>query len=216
MKFIIIILMLIQGCSSGGSTDEPSRQLTRVAFFGNSITANAPAPDYGWHGYWGMAASMESLDFVNQAANMLGAIEFEKFFAADWEREVNTYDVSKFKAITDYGADLVVANIGENISNTNTVDDVKRHLLTLMNYIHDHSGSELIIVNSFYFSTVANTAIAEFCLEQGLVMVDISDMGVNPKYNSLELFDDPGIGSHPSDAGMLEIANRVVNAINDL
>ena len=79
MKYIVIIALFLIGCSTGSDNTgntvdpilEPEQQLTRLAFFGNSITSHSPSPDIGWQGDWGMAASMESLDYVNQTANRM-------------------------------------------------------------------------------------------------------------------------------------------------
>lgn len=215
MKIVIIALaFVLASCSSGSSTPEdtePVNQLTRIAFFGNSITAHHPAPHIGWQGNWGMAASMESLDYVNQTARLLGAIEFQTFSAIAWEKNIEAYDVNELKPMTDYNADLVIANIGENIKSTHSIESVKSQLLMLKNYIYDHSDSELVIVNSYYGGHRVNTAIAEFCLEHGLIMVDVGDMRAH--YSASDFFDNYAVGSHPSDAGMLEIANRIVNAL---
>src|SRR4051812_102045 len=42
-----------------------------ILFMGNSITLNAPLPERGWHGNWGMAATAEDSDYVHQTVRLL-------------------------------------------------------------------------------------------------------------------------------------------------
>ncbi|GEM_PF-1277812 len=44
-----------------------------ILFMGNSITLNLPAPEAGWSGNWGMAASAPDKDYVHQTIALLKA-----------------------------------------------------------------------------------------------------------------------------------------------
>jgi FMN phosphatase YigB (HAD superfamily) len=62
----------------------------RVLFIGNSITRHEPAPDIGWYGSWGMAASCEKNDYAHVIISKFEEaglpIEYKIKNIADFER----------------------------------------------------------------------------------------------------------------------------------
>ena len=95
----------------------------KVLFVGNSITRHATAPQIGWYGDWGMAASSRETDYVHQTVadieKKVGPIEYCIAQLSCWENEY--YDGSrvlneKFEFVRDFAADLVIIRIGENIN----------------------------------------------------------------------------------------------------
>lgn len=59
-------------CSCGKKAGSSKQEIGSVTIFGNSIVAHDPAPDIGWTGDWGMAASCRDSDFVHILKKEIG------------------------------------------------------------------------------------------------------------------------------------------------
>lgn len=63
----------------------------KLLFLGNSITRHSPAPQIGWNGDWGMAASSREKDYVHQTMKKVRTVAPDASFLvaqiALWERE---------------------------------------------------------------------------------------------------------------------------------
>ena len=110
---------------SAHAADQPANKANptsqKILFLGNSITLHSPAPDIGWTGNWGMAASSEDKDYVHLVTAGLA-----KSFGsppktmvrnvAGFEREYATFEAStKLKEETEFGAGIIIVAIGENV-----------------------------------------------------------------------------------------------------
>ena len=91
-----------------------------ILYLGNSITLHAPAPEIGWHGEWGMAASAPENDYVHVLNRLIS--QTGKFVAykaeniAFVEREPERFCVDSFEKYVKFTPDLIVIRIGENIT----------------------------------------------------------------------------------------------------
>src|SRR6185369_11962400 len=100
----------------------------KVLFLGNSITLHAPAPGIGWTGNWGMAASVEEKDYVHlltvDIAKAAGAQPRAMVRnLANFERNYETFDLATgLKSELEFGADIVVVALGENVPEPTTYD----------------------------------------------------------------------------------------------
>ena len=77
-----------------------SLPVNRVLFLGNSITLHAPAPDIGWTGNWGMAASGEDKDYVHLLLDKIavssgGRPRFMVRNIAEFERELGAFNIEE-------------------------------------------------------------------------------------------------------------------------
>ncbi|MBR0538119.1 MAG: SGNH/GDSL hydrolase family protein, partial [Clostridia bacterium] len=91
----------------------------RILYLGNSITKHMPAPEIGWHGEWGMAASAPEKDYVRRMNALLEQagkrVEWRAENAADFERAPEPFPEEAFRAYLAFAPDVVILRIGENV-----------------------------------------------------------------------------------------------------
>lgn len=206
---------------SVSSGDAPQK----ILFLGNSITLHAPAPDIGWTGHWGMAASAEEKDYVHRltarlaAAGTPPAIRVKNI--AEFERGYDAYDIAaQLQAELAFDADLVVLAIGENVAEPST--NVARSAFSnacdrLMTALRPHRRTRLIVRGSFWPHPVKDTILKQAADRAGARFVDISALGRDEQNfaRSERKIEHAGVAAHPGDRGMQAIADALYDAIHD-
>lgn len=185
----------------------------RVIVVGNSITGHGPAPELGWHGDWGMAASAAGKDYLHIITKKLKAlnpqVEIKVIFDVDFEQNYWKYDFAKLKIYADFKPDLVIMRIAEN---------------TEMKYLYNYEGSydsyitnltskanaKVICTTSFwkYFGEAGNL-IKKVANNRGYIIADLEPLWADKSNTAYQLFSNEGVGSHPSDKGMQAIADCI-------
>jgi alpha-galactosidase len=199
----------------------------KVLILGNSITRHGPKADIGWTGNWGMAASAEEKDFVHLIEKALtaraGAGSKPTVLAvniAEFERNYATYDVdTKLKDAIDFGADLIILAIGENVPALNTEDSktqFKASLQKLLTRLKADRNPRIIVRSSFWANATKDEILKQACQDTGGVFVDISALGKDEANyaRSERPFKHEGVARHPGDKGMQAIADAIVKAVN--
>ena len=74
-----------------------SLRVGKVLFLGNSITLHGPAPNIGWTGNWGMAASAREKDYVHLLIDRIsnaadGTPKVMNRNIADFERQLTAFN----------------------------------------------------------------------------------------------------------------------------
>jgi hypothetical protein len=197
----------------------------RVLFIGNSITIHPDAPQIGWHGVWGMAASSKEKDFVHlllrRFADQAGGVEPEARVESGvaFERGYATLDLaSEFRPLAEFRADLVVLAIGENVAALET-DEQKAIFRTtvakLLRVVTRGYEPTLVVRSCFWADPVKDTILREVCEEAGGIFVDNSDLGRNEANyaRSEREYEHKGVAAHPGDAGMAAIADSIWKAL---
>src|SRR3954471_18320610 len=115
----LLLALLVPLCASEGPQEKLRADLdaSRVLFLGNSITRHPPAPDIGWTGDWGMAASARENDYVHLLVDRIaeaagGRPEVMIKNIADFERNPTGYDLDAgLKDVLAFEADVVVVAV---------------------------------------------------------------------------------------------------------
>jgi hypothetical protein len=196
----------------------------KVLFLGNSITLHGPAPEIGWTGNWGMAASAEEKDYVHQLtadiARAAGAKpEIRVRNIADFERGYDTYDVVKgFQAERQFQADLIIVAIGENVRNLG--NDTEKAAFAaafarLLAELKQHGDPAIFVRSSFWPSAAKDEIMRKASADAGVTFVEIERLGRDKSNaaSSEREFSNAGVANHPGDRGMRAIADAIFTAI---
>ena len=192
----------------------------KLLFIGNSMLWHGFAPQIGWHGDWGMAASAKHLDFVHQTANLLAerGVKAKICIAqlADWERDHKNADMlaEKWSSARDFAPDAVIIRIGENMPK-DAAPACKADFLRMIRFFAKN-GAKVLITDSFWKNPARDAMLREIADEEGYAFCKISDIEDDPRSMALDEYEHRGVRVHPSDLGMSEIAKRLANGIEKL
>lgn len=189
----------------------------KVLIIGNSILQNQPIPSKGWFGNWGMAASAPDRDFASLLSQQLmqlnPEVEIKKLNAAAFENQFWQFDLSTWQEIQSFQPDLLILRLGDNVSDQRApVEGFRTYLRNLIFFFLGPTphAARLLCTSSFYPKESVNFEIAK-ALDQPVSATWIPLMHLHrlPGMTAVDLFQDPEIGSHPSDLGMKAIADSL-------
>ena len=181
----------------------------RVLFVGNSITHLYQYDQ--WPGGWGVSASQPDKDYVHRVQLALTARQGSIVEIGVQRADVGfveLFPAVRSRAAT-FGPDLVVVQVGDNANlDETTYKDNLRQLLDgictcpviLTGVYYDGAGGTVPLLRSVWNAQVA--------AEVGAVFVPISDL-----YNGYDCPQRDYICTHPDDATMQKIADRIIGVI---
>lgn len=226
----LILLGLAIAClpaPNRGADDGPkvgTLRVGKILFLGNSITRHAPAPDIGWTGDWGMAASSREKDYVHL---LLGRVAREAGAApkamirniADFERKQTDFCIAEgLKDELAFGPDVVILAIGENAPSPRTDEARKRFadaLRDLLAELARHGHPKVFVRGEFWPDAEKERILKQACGDAGGVFVDLAKVAADPAHaaRSERAIDHAGVAGHPGDRGMAAIAEELWRAI---
>lgn len=214
---------------------EPIDEDLTVLFIGNSITYHEYIPGL-WEGAWGMAASKPELDYVHQSGKQLEAI-FDDVTVyihklSYWESPVagtarGDYMPLVAQAVTETEPDVVVLQLGENVSDATTfTEDYMWMIETIQTAAPD---AKIVMVGETltdWDADIVETAKQNIAAYYELPYIDTTELlespelyqagfgylytGLDDEQYSIEIL---GVSHHLSDRGMTWLANRVTEEI---
>lgn len=190
----------------------------RVLFLGNSITLHETKPEIGWNHNWGMAASSERNDYVHIVLDGLeekfGAVNYCITNVGEWELNFwKTEALESFFASKDFGADIVIVRLGENVNRQKLSEyDFEKYFENFVRYFSG-KAEKVIITDLFWEYKELDEMIKNVCERVNGRFVMLSDLGYDNANKALGLFEHEGVALHPGDRGMAKIAERILAAI---
>lgn len=192
------------------------QKIKNVVIMGNSIVAHPVKASIGWNADWGMAASTRDSDFVHILMRKIHlidpAVEIRMANISPFEQNYETYDFSQLSAYRN--ADMIIIKISENVD-LQTAE--KRGFITyydkLIKYLNPDQKIKIVISDGFWPSPV-NDLIKTYATDHKYPFVTLPDLYRDDVANSARgKFENEGVGNHPSDQGMRNIANRIWDCI---
>ena len=190
----------------------------KILFLGNSITLHAPAPNIGWHGNWGMAASCEENDYVHQLCARLEENgkhpQISVKNVADFERDPDGIGEDWFADDLAFDPDVVILRISENTPD-DKLDAFAVGYEALIRKFLSKSACHVFAVGPFWQRDTADTLIRDAAAAAGAHYLSLASLYGQDQYKALGLFEHGGVAAHPSDAGMAAIADVIFDGIKD-
>lgn len=228
IRMIFVVLLCLAAsllCSPNGNDrlfieNISNRSNLRILIFGNSITG-APDSIGNWENGWGLAASSPQTDYVHVLYNYFKdslkyGPELITFDLRYFERNFPAYDFTRLDTLKHFGADLIIFRIGDNIDPNMAVESyLWEKFAALLDYITINKDQVIVCTSCWYTKKTVDAIMREVCIKKQVSFVDINYL-FNDKSNqasSERSISDPGVGSHPGDKGMREIANALWRVI---
>jgi hypothetical protein len=213
--------------SAGNGSKFKARSTSKsynVLFLGNSITKH-PLAQYWWNENSGMAASRANKDYVHLVVNYLKnkekGVNYAAYNYSIWETQANDR-AETYQSVDPYlnkRINLVVIQLGENISDTTTLKQDYKQLIQHVKQKAPHS--QIIVVGK-------NTAVEEDKRKAAnLSKVDYislkqiqgkksyqASMGTKVYVGrKVHKINHEGVARHPGDKGMAYIAKKIESKI---
>lgn len=191
----------------------------RVLFIGNSITLHGKAPELGWHGDWGMAASAKENDYVHLVEDYIKESDENAVFCicniADWEREYKDGERTfhMFEPAREFDADIIIIKASANSPTEDFDEELYKNSYKKMVDYFNKSGKAKIIIATEFYKHPAEEAIKTYAKENNYPCCILSDLSEKDEMKALGLYEHSGVAGHPGDFGMQAIAERICGLI---
>lgn len=203
-----------------------------ILVVGNSLSFHPKAEKIGWLCENGMAASASDRDYVHQLLKMTDSIMPDKqitvriTFGAGFERNFTTFDPAQYEHLLAWRPDVVLFQLGENVSfdETNTPVLFEQKYKELVRYFKKNGNPVTICTTTFWMESVRHEVIKQVALSTRSFLAELSHLVTLDKENLAKeeknyrgdksTWNVDGIGMHPGDKGMGNIAQQIFMVIN--
>lgn len=186
-----------------------------VLFLSNSIGFHPPAPEIGWSGSWGMAATKPEFDYIHRVLHEASdwskgaAIRWQVINLASFERDYRNFDLGALGSeLVGIKPDLVIIQVGDNVALSGQQDELafQERLAQLVNFL---PMSRRILTTPFFASPARTRCMENVAKATGSSLVHLSHLAADDPgtlARSEASYAVSGVGRHPGDRGMERIA----------
>lgn len=199
---------------------DSNEKTLKLLVIGNSISVHGIAPDI-WDHESGMAASSKEKDWCHILVNKIFLekklnVDFAVLNLADFERKFEIFDFNLLEKVKSFSPDIVIFQLGENVRKADITEKTDSFKSQYKKLILNFPEAKKIICLPFWPDINKNSAITDVAIETNSILVDLSHLSFDQKNfaKSEKEFSLPGVGEHPGDFGMENIAKLIWGVIN--
>jgi hypothetical protein len=204
LNILICLILIVTQQASNPITIDTSR----ILFVGNSIALHPPLSIH--EGTWGMAASAADKDYVHRVQLMLAArtgkipeIAIERF-------DVGWDSAAVFAAVDRLDPTVIIVQVGDNAGELARDE----YVATLTDFLRAVQADErTVLLTGVWYSAEREGWSAEAGAEVGVPFVPIQGVQSAVTVAQADCWATDPVCSHPGDAGMQEIASRIMAAL---
>lgn len=183
-----------------------------VLIFGNSIVQHGPAPQIGWTGNWGMAASTRDSDFVHLLISEIRArdtsVTFDYANIGGFEWKLDDYDYARVDTFAT--PDMLILRFSENVNDSTAGNGaLVRNYDKLIHKIDPDDRAVKVIVTGLWHRPNTHAILKQYAEQHGYIFVRNDDLLADSTNTASGLFTNAGVAAHPSDKGMRRIKERI-------
>ena len=187
-----------------------------ILVVGNSISLHPKLSAVDWDHLGGMAASEIDSDYVHILMRKISEKQNKKIVLkiiniVSFERGYAQWCIGNFQSFVDFKPDIVIFQIGENVQFSNK-NDTALFISKYVSLVKQFPGSKTVITTPFFPSKEKNDLITRVALLTNSSLVDLSHLLLLDDQNyarSEKSFQNDGVGIHPGNYGMRNIANAI-------
>lgn len=212
IKYNLCLVVLITTIIACNTKNNAPKKIKQVLIFGNSIVGHGPAPQIGWNGAWGMAASVIDSDFVHLLASQIKSTD--STIGVQWNNIAQIeVDASKFdfsQLDTFVKPDMLILRFGENVDDgIVTNGNFTNGCSQVIDRLDPKHEAVIVIVNGIWHNPRTNRLLEEYAQKYDYIFVKNDDLLNDSTNFAYGQFTDPGVAKHPSDIGMRRIKDRI-------
>ena len=193
-------------------------------FLGNSLTYHAVIDEEPAEGKRGLTATSVEKDYVHVLVKMIAEnnrvnIKYSILNIAQFERTFTKYsfDIGKLALAENKQPDYLFVQIGENVAKDD-ITNAKKYEDEYIKLLSLFPNSKRIITIPFWTDKDKQYATTNVAINSDSYLVDISHLGAGTDImnfsSSYKKYKKPGVGAHPGDYGMKNIARSIYATFN--